>query len=67
VRHLFLLTGRDEDTAAWQDAAAWRRRAHGVIGPLLLAQRWLQLLDALPPGPPATLTAVTALGGDFGL
>ena len=68
LRHLFLLTGHDDDAAAWQDAAGWRRRrARGVIGPLLLAQRRLQLLDALPQRQPATLTAVTALGGDFGL
>ena len=68
VRHLFLLTGRDDDAAQWQDAAGWRqRRARGVILPYVVAQRWLQLVESLPESLPTTLVAVTALGSQFGL
>ncbi len=68
VRHLFILTGRDDDASRWQDAAGWRqRRARGVIVPYLVAQRWLQLVETLPQKQSTTLAAVTALGGAFGL
>ncbi|MDZ4657544.1 MAG: C45 family autoproteolytic acyltransferase/hydrolase [Bythopirellula sp.] len=67
ARNLFLLTARDQEAGEFQTAEALRRRMQrGVYLPFQVTQRWFQLLSELPFNEPATLVAVTSLGGDFG-
>lgn len=68
VTHLFLTLSREPAAACNGDDAAWRiRRERGVLLPYLLCQRWTRLVGESGLTDRATLTAVTGLGGDFGL
>ncbi len=67
-RHLFLMTGRHEDPIALLDHDDWRRdRALRVMNPLLAVRRLLRLRRQGGDHSPMTVTAITGLGGDFGL
>ncbi len=66
--YLFLLTARDDEPAALLDAEGWRRRrARGVMTPLLAVQHLMRLRRRQPDRRPINIVAVTGMGGDFGL
>lgn len=68
IPHLFIVTPRDRDAATTLDESAWlRRRAHGVMTPFWVCQRWVKLALEAGVMEQATLTALVSLGGDFGL
>jgi acyl transferase domain-containing protein/short-subunit dehydrogenase len=67
ARCLVLLTARDPEARDLDDpSSATRRIERGVHVPYLLTQRWFQLVAAEKSSEPATIVAVTSLGGDFG-
>ncbi|MEX0679047.1 MAG: SDR family NAD(P)-dependent oxidoreductase [Pirellulales bacterium] len=67
VRCLMLLSARDPDARRLDDPAeAARRIERGFYVPYALTERWFQLVTEGPQSEPATLVAVTSLGGDFG-
>eukprot|EP00913_Durusdinium_trenchii_P008917 g8383.t1 len=66
--HLFLTTPFDADAVTSLDDAAWNRRmSRGVLVPFLACQRWYQLVHDAKLTDSASVTAVTSLGGDFGI
>ncbi|HET9017310.1 MAG TPA: C45 family autoproteolytic acyltransferase/hydrolase, partial [Thermomicrobiaceae bacterium] len=68
IPNLVLLTGRDAAASGDLTVASWaERRERGIMLPYLLCQRWVQRVEEAGLGDAATLTAVTGLGGDFGL
>lgn len=65
--HLVLMTGRDVAAAQANVLSGWTQRmACGVELPFLVCQKWIQLAAEAEVLPRASLTAVTALGGDCG-
>jgi len=69
IPHLFVLTGHDE-AAAFKpgDVAAWQKRCcSGLLIPIAISRKWLECLVAHDLVETASLTSLTALGGDFGL
>ena len=67
IDHLFLVAGRDPGALDRLDADAWMaRRDRVLMTPFALCQRWLGLVKAAGRMDDATLTGLTALGGDFG-
>lgn len=68
IQHLFLMTAWDADAATSLEQNAWNSRGHrGATVPYLVTQRWFQLVREADLVHQASLTAATALGGDFGL
>ena len=68
VKHVFLTTPFDTAARNWRGELSWSvRREQGLIAPFLLCQQWLTRLGETGLAEGATLAAVTALGGDFGL
>ena len=66
--HLLLVTPHDDDAVTSTDENGWkRRRKRGASLPFFVCQRWCQLLVAAKLIDQASVLAVTALGGDFGL
>lgn len=66
--HLVITTPFDADAGTALDADAWNRRmTRGVLGPFLACQRWFQLIGEAGLAESAGVTAVTSLGGDFGI
>ncbi len=64
---LIVTTARDGD-AATIDRGDWAARSTtGVLVPFLVCQKWAQLVQTAGRTADATLIAVTALGGDFGI
>ena len=63
--HLFITTAR-EDAAVVTNAESLGRSFRGVQLPYFVCQRWTQLVQEAGLTQQATLTALTALGGDFG-
>jgi hypothetical protein len=67
IAHVFLTTPFETAAHAWRGELAWReRREQGVVVPFLLCQQWLARLGESGRHEGATLSAVSALGGDFG-
>ncbi len=65
ARCLFLCTARDAEAANLNDRASISQRVQrGVYLPYWVTRRWFQLVSKNPE--PATVVAVTSLGGDFG-
>jgi acyl transferase domain-containing protein len=65
-QHLMLLSGCEPPDIA--TPTAWRQlQASMLLGPFQLAQRWVGAVTKANQAAQATLTAVSALGGDFGL
>jgi hypothetical protein len=65
--HLFITVGRDDAAADVQDESAWaRQRQTAVETPFFVCQKWLSLAAEGKWLDRCTLTATTALGGDFG-
>ncbi|MFO1064471.1 MAG: SDR family NAD(P)-dependent oxidoreductase [Pirellulales bacterium] len=68
IRHLFLMTACDADAATTFDAAAWQsRRNRGLMSLFWLCQRWHTRMVESGWMDDVSLTAVTSLGGDFGV
>jgi acyl transferase domain-containing protein/acyl carrier protein/3-hydroxymyristoyl/3-hydroxydecanoyl-(acyl carrier protein) dehydratase len=64
--HLFVVTARDD--AAAKSLEAWSERfTAGAMTPFLVCQRWAQRVQEAKQTASASLVAVTALGGDFGV
>jgi NAD(P)-dependent dehydrogenase (short-subunit alcohol dehydrogenase family) len=60
-------TPRDADAGKLDDrASAARRVERGVYLPYWVIRRWFQLVDKTPHSEPATIVALTSLGGRFG-
>ncbi len=67
ARCLMLLGSRDEGAERLNDRKSVEGRIErGVFLPFWLARRWFELVNEVPFAEPATLVAVTSLGGDFG-
>jgi NAD(P)-dependent dehydrogenase (short-subunit alcohol dehydrogenase family) len=67
MRSLILATARDPDARHLDDrAGALRRIEHGVYLPYWVTRRWFQLVDKTPDAGPATIVALTSLGGGGG-
>lgn len=67
-QHLFLMTGRDELADSLLDTNTWQaRRAAGFVVPFLATQHWFRLRRKAKDTSPITVSAATALGGDFGV
>jgi acyl transferase domain-containing protein/3-hydroxymyristoyl/3-hydroxydecanoyl-(acyl carrier protein) dehydratase len=65
--HLFLTTARD-DGALVTSTNDWPTRSElGVLTPYFVCQQWALLVHQAQLTSRATLTAVSALGGDFGI
>ncbi len=65
--HLFVMSGRDPDAAQTFDRETWQVRRHrGVVLPFLVCRKWWELVSDAGLPHPASLVAVTSLGGDFG-
>lgn len=68
IRHLFLCTPHDAGSKTSLSADEWKaRRSQGVMLPYRICQRWFQHLVEGNLLSEASVTAVTALGGDFGI
>lgn len=68
VPHLFITTPCDAKASITLDESAWRRRRNeGIFGNFWLCQRWLQHITLHNLCDSASLVAVTAQGGDFGI
>jgi acyl transferase domain-containing protein/3-hydroxymyristoyl/3-hydroxydecanoyl-(acyl carrier protein) dehydratase len=66
VLHLFVTTAREE--AAATAFEAWTERFQtGALLPFLVCQRWAQRVQEAKLSASASLVAVTAMGGDFGV
>jgi len=67
VRCLMLLTARDADAGRLDDRASVACRVErGVRMPYWVTRRWFQLASEQAGAEPATLVAITSLGGAFG-
>ncbi len=67
-RHLFLMSDRGEQAAAFWDRAGWNeRRTRGFLVPFFATQHWFRLRMKARDKSPITIVAATSLGGDFGL
>jgi NAD(P)-dependent dehydrogenase (short-subunit alcohol dehydrogenase family)/acyl carrier protein len=68
VAHLFLTTPLDVDAETRLETDHWtERRNQGILGPYWLCQQWLSHIVEMQLTDHASLVAVTALGGDFGI
>lgn len=68
VAHLFLTTPCDSDAQITLDEKPWRsRRNKGIMGNYWLCQRWLNRIIESKMADDASIVAVTAQGGDFGI
>lgn len=68
IPHLILATAHDANAATDLDADKWSsRRDAGVTRPYRLCQKWYQLMHAAKSFAGGSLTAITNLGGDFGI
>ncbi len=68
IHHLFLTTPCDPDARTTLHEGAWTsRRNKGVLGNFWLCQRWLHHVIQNGWTDSASLVAVTAQGGDFGI
>ncbi|MBI1346825.1 KR domain-containing protein, partial [bacterium] len=65
--HLFLTTARDEQAAKCGTQTWAERVTSGVMTPFLVCQKWAQLIQDAKLTGKASLMAVTAMGGDFGI
>ncbi|GAB5403844.1 MAG: hypothetical protein Aurels2KO_20750 [Aureliella sp.] len=66
--HLFLASAWDDDAAIKLDASWWAsRRTDGLLANFWLAQAWLEHIVASNTANDASLIAVSAMGGDFGI
>ena len=66
--HLFLTTPHDFDAQVSLDEDEWeKRRNRGILGNFWLCQKWLTHIIEKEITSDASLVAVTALGGDFGI
>jgi NAD(P)-dependent dehydrogenase (short-subunit alcohol dehydrogenase family) len=67
ARCLILATPRDLDATQLADRASVKRRIErGVYLPYWVTRRWFQLVEKDAQAEPATIVALTSLGGDFG-
>ena len=67
-RHLFLMSGRDEQPLALWEAAGWNQyRNRGLLIPFFATQHWFRLRMKARDKTPITVVAATSMGGDFGL
>ncbi len=67
IPHLFVLSPLDKAAACGLTSAQLGpRRPSGLLLPYLICQKWTELISADRLRSTASLTAVTALGGDFG-
>jgi NAD(P)-dependent dehydrogenase (short-subunit alcohol dehydrogenase family) len=67
IRSLILATAREPEAAHLDDRASIERRVErGVYLPYRVARKWFQLVDKNPAAGPATIVALTSLGGSCG-
>lgn len=67
ARSLILTTARDPEATRIDDpGTAVGRVERGVTLPYWVARRWMQFVNQNPEAGPATIVAVTSLGGAFG-
>ncbi|HTM52784.1 MAG TPA: phosphopantetheine-binding protein, partial [Pirellulales bacterium] len=67
VPHLFITTGRDEESGDRSDVDVWNRRWRRVaLVPYFLCQKWVQLAGSANMLDRTTLVATTRLNGNFG-
>jgi acyl transferase domain-containing protein/NAD(P)-dependent dehydrogenase (short-subunit alcohol dehydrogenase family) len=68
IHHLFLTTPCDPDAGITLEESRWNtRRNKGILGNFWLCQRWLNRIVEGKLTDAASLVAVTAQGGDFGI
>ena len=68
IAHLIVCTPHDAGSRTSLEPSAWKtRRSQGVMLPYRVCQRWFQHLVEGGLLGQASVTAVTALGGDFGI